>query len=72
MLRDARVASGVTQVVMAERFEVTQSFVSKLERGELRLDFIQVRKWCEIIGLPFPTFVRRYEKQLQAELGDGK
>lgn len=72
MLRQARVAAGVTQVDLAEELEVTQSFVSKLERGELRLDFLQVRSICSIVGVPFATFVRKYEKQLHDEFGDGR
>jgi DNA-binding XRE family transcriptional regulator len=68
MLRETRTAAGVTQVDMAQRLGITQSFVSKLERGELRLDFIQVRQYCQVVGVPFATFVRQYEKRLEDEL----
>jgi transcriptional regulator with XRE-family HTH domain len=40
-LVDARVAAGVTQVELAERLGRPQSFVSKVEGGDRRLDVIE-------------------------------
>lgn len=63
-LRDARKSSGVTQVELAERMGTTQSIVSKWERGELRLDIIQLRQFCLAIGLTLKSFVTDFEEQL--------
>lgn len=38
----ARRADGLTQAQLAERLGRPQSFVSKYERGERRLDFVEV------------------------------
>ena len=41
MLIDARKASGLSQTELAERLGRVQTFVSKYERGERRLDIIE-------------------------------
>ena len=40
-LVEARVAAGVTQIELAERLGRPQSFVSKVEGGDRRLDVIE-------------------------------
>ena len=64
LLRDAREAAGLTQVQLADRLGQTQSFVSKCERGERRLDIAEVRAFCEALGIPFPSFARRFSESL--------
>ncbi|MEZ6146948.1 MAG: helix-turn-helix transcriptional regulator [Planctomycetaceae bacterium] len=58
LLRQLRESAGVTQVEMAERLGQSQSFVSKYERGDRRLDVIQLRTICETLGSSLPAFVR--------------
>jgi len=41
LLVDARKAAGLTQVALAKRLSRPQSFVSKYERGERRLDVVE-------------------------------
>ncbi len=41
-LRRAREDAGITQVEMADRIKETQSFVSRCERGERRIDVIEL------------------------------
>lgn len=50
LLRQLRRAVGLTQVDVAERLNVPQSFVSKYESGERRLDVIELRHVAEAIG----------------------
>ncbi|OKJ97527.1 helix-turn-helix domain-containing protein [Amycolatopsis sp. CB00013] len=42
LLRELRLEAGLTQVQVAERLQVPQSFVSKYEAGERRLDLIEL------------------------------
>ena len=51
VLRLLRQEAGVTQVVLADRLENTQTFVSKVERGERRLDLVEFVEWCEALEL---------------------
>jgi DNA-binding XRE family transcriptional regulator len=64
MLRAAREKAGITQVDLAKKLGLTQSFFSKIERGESRLDIVQLRTICNVLGLPLLKFV----EQLEAEL----
>ncbi|GAB3569937.1 helix-turn-helix transcriptional regulator [Amycolatopsis endophytica] len=43
LLRELRQEAGLTQVQVAERLGVPQSFVSKYETGERRLDVVELR-----------------------------
>jgi transcriptional regulator with XRE-family HTH domain len=54
MLVEARRESGLTQVQLAERLSRPQSFVSKVERGERRLDVVEFLELAQAIGIdPF-------------------
>lgn len=50
VLRELRRGAGLTQVQVAERLDVPQSFVSKYESGERRLDVVELRHVAEAIG----------------------
>ena len=63
-LRQARKKAGMTQAQLARRLTETQSFVSKCERGERRLDFVEVRRICTVLQIDFPNFVARVHGSL--------
>ncbi len=67
MLRDARRDAGITQATLGKRLGCTQSFISKCERGERRLDVIEVRRFCDALGLDFPQFTARIHAALGAK-----
>lgn len=49
-LVEARKATGVTQVELAGRLGRHQSFVSKFERGERRVDVVEFCQIAEALG----------------------
>jgi transcriptional regulator with XRE-family HTH domain len=61
LLRDFRLAAKVTQDDLARSIGETQSYVSKCERGERRLDLVQLRVFCEAIGMDLTNFVAAFE-----------
>jgi transcriptional regulator with XRE-family HTH domain len=63
-LRAARRESGLTQVALAHRLGETQSFVSKCERGERRLDIVEVRAFCQAFGVSLETFALQLDRTL--------
>lgn len=66
LLRETRQAADLTQMQLAEKLGRSQSFVSKAERGELRLDVIQLRTICQTLGKPLGEFVAELETRLVA------
>ncbi len=49
-ITSVRKTEGITQVELAERLSKPQSFVSKVERGERRLDVIEFCQVAEALG----------------------
>ena len=64
LLREVRVEAGLNQADLAARLGRPQSFVSKYETGERRLDILELRAVCAAVGLGLDDFVRRLERAL--------
>ena len=65
LLRQVRTEAGLTQTDVAQRLGQPQSFVSKYESGERRLDILELRELCQVIGIPLSEFIRRLEQALR-------
>ncbi|VVE69793.1 XRE family transcriptional regulator [Pandoraea pnomenusa] len=65
MLLDARKAKGLQQVEVAERLGKTQSFVSKYERGERRLDFCEFIEVAAALEIDVNLFVGQYNSKVK-------
>jgi transcriptional regulator with XRE-family HTH domain len=66
-LKNARKEAGLTQERLADLLGETQSFVSKCERGERRLDLVEVRAFCIALGVAFPSFASKLDELLTLE-----
>jgi transcriptional regulator with XRE-family HTH domain len=64
LLRECREKAGLRQADVAERLKKPQSFVSKYESGERRLDVLELLDVCEVIGLTLSTFSKKLERRL--------
>jgi len=64
-LRSARHEANITQVDLANQLGIDQSYVSKYERSERRLDIIEVRAICKALSVDFGEFVATFEKRLK-------
>lgn len=64
LLRKTRQEAGLTQEVVAAKLGVTQTFISKCERGERRLDVIELRAWCSALGVDLSWFVAQLGSRL--------
>lgn len=64
LLRQLRGEAGLRQIDLAERLGVPQSFVSKYESGERRLDILELRAVCAALGSSLEEFARRLEEGL--------
>ncbi|MBD2067342.1 helix-turn-helix transcriptional regulator [Leptolyngbya sp. FACHB-671] len=56
-LRAARLESGLTQLEVANRLGEPQSYVSKCESGERRVDIVELSKFAEIYGHSISYFM---------------
>lgn len=65
LLRQLRIAARLRQEDVAARLHKSQSFVSKYETGERRLDILELREVCRAIGVSLPQFIARLEEVLQ-------
>ncbi|OGS33031.1 MAG: hypothetical protein A2218_07820 [Elusimicrobia bacterium RIFOXYA2_FULL_53_38] len=54
--RKAREDAKLTQAQVAEKLKKPQSFVSKCESGERRVDFIELRRFAELYRKPTGYF----------------
>jgi len=62
MLKSLRTERGVTQSALSASLGMAQSFVSKYEMGERRLDFVEVARICGELGKPLTEFAGDYAK----------
>jgi len=65
MLRQARLDAGLRQEDLAAKLKRPQSFVSKYESGERRLDLIELREICRSLGVSLLSFVKKFEDSLK-------
>jgi transcriptional regulator with XRE-family HTH domain len=63
LLKKARETAAITQIELAKKLGVTQSYVSKIERGDRRLDIVQLRNLCRIYGMTLHEFVGLLENE---------
>lgn len=61
LLRRFREEANMTQVELGAALGESQSFVSKCERGEKRLDLVQLRAFCRALGVRLVDFVSAFE-----------
>ena len=64
VLREARERAGLTQEKLARKIGETQTFVSKCERGERRVDVVELRAFCHAFGLNLKQFVAVLERAI--------
>ena len=67
--RELRVGNGLTQRDLARRLGVPQSFVSKYETGERRLDFLETMLICTVLGVDVEEFATLLQRRLGTVAG---
>lgn len=60
VLRELRQESGVTQQELAKRLRKPQSYISKYESGERRIDLIEIQEVCDSLQVPLMQLITRY------------
>jgi transcriptional regulator with XRE-family HTH domain len=57
-LKKARIDAGMGQNEVAKAFGKPQSFVSKCESGERRVDIVELQRFAELYKRPLNYFIR--------------
>lgn len=65
LLIETRLKSGLTQAQLGEQLPFGQPGISKIERGERRVDVIELRLICDRLGVDFLEFIERLEARLK-------
>ena len=64
LLRGKREAIGMTQIQLAEKLDVSQTVVSKIETCERRLDVIELIDVCDAVNVPFVDFLNELNSKI--------
>jgi len=65
LLRELRLRAGLTQAALARKLKRPQTFVSTVERGLVRQDFLQLRDWCARCGTSVSALSDEFEARLK-------
>ena len=62
MLVESREQARLTQTQVAQRLGKPQSYISKYERGERRLDFTEFLEIADVLAINVIDFINNYRK----------
>ena len=62
LLREAREKKGLRQIDVAAALNCPQTRVSKYELGTRRLDLLELRDVCKVLGVSLVDFVRIFDE----------
>ena len=65
LVRESREAAGFTQATLAAEVGRPQSWVSKVEIGERRLDVAELRQLCNTLGIDLIQLNSKWETRLR-------
>ena len=68
-LRGKRERLGITQVQLAELLKVNQTFVSRIETCDRRLDIIELHHICQVLGISFIDCIQEVDKDILCKKG---
>src|SRR5579872_4231009 len=73
LLREAREQKSLRQADVAAALHCPQTRVSKYELGTRRLDLLELRDVCKVLGVSLVDFVRTFDASVSAiEAGENK
>lgn len=61
-IKKIRNEKGFTQLELANKLSKPQSFISKIESGERRVDLIELEKICHLLGIDLIDFIVLYKE----------
>lgn len=68
MLRELREQKQLTQKGLADKIGSDQTFISKIEIGERRLDIIELKYICEALDIELVEFIEQVESKIKSKI----
>lgn len=65
LLRIFRERAGLTQLEVGKAVKMPQSYVSKYETGERRLDFVETSAVCAVLGISVVDFAKEFARRIR-------
>lgn len=62
---DFRAKAGLLQTELAKKLNVPQSYISKIETGQRRVDIIELRKICPYLKTNLVEFAKAFERKIK-------
>jgi transcriptional regulator with XRE-family HTH domain len=67
LLRQKRLDAGLTQLQLARSIKTSQSFIGKCERGERRIDVLELQAFCRALGIELQAFMTELQERQQRQ-----
>jgi transcriptional regulator with XRE-family HTH domain len=64
LIKCIRVDSHLTQVELAEKIKKAQSYISKYESGQRKLDIFEIKDICNSLDMSLVEFVQKFDDEL--------
>lgn len=64
LIKNIRVDNHLTQVELAEKIKKAQSYISKYESGQRKLDIFEIKEICDSLNMSLVEFVQKFEEDL--------
>lgn len=65
LLRQKRRDAGLTQVQLGRALNASQAFIGKCERGERRIDVLELQAFCRALGIELQAFMTELQERQQ-------
>ena len=62
-LRAARLKQGLRQDQVAKMLSVSRQWLGHVESCQIRIDVLQLMRWCQVLGLDAPELVRALKEE---------
>lgn len=68
MLRELREQKQLTQKGLADKIGSDQTFISKIEIGERRVDIIELKYICDALDIELVEFIKQVELKIKSKI----